>query len=192
MTGWRSPYAWIAVGMVAAVYTLDVFLRRRYAAGARGRDANTMFMLVLGLNLTTLVVLLTPAFDVGLVSAKAGAVLGPTGVAMAAVGFALRYSAIFVLGRWFTWRVTILEQHRIVDEGPFRVLRHPSYAGGMLAVVGVSLAFGSWLGLLCFTVVYLPIVLRRIDVEEDVLLAHFGDAYHDYMRRTWRLIPYVY
>ena len=55
-----------------------------------------------------------------------------------------------------------------------------------------ALAFGSWGALALFTATHVPLLLRRIRLEERALLAHFGDAYRAYMERTARLLPHVW
>ena len=88
--------------------------------------------------------------------------------------------------------VTIEKDHELVERGPFRIVRHPSYAGVLLAFVGFALSLGNWAALL---VVILPIgaaFIHRINVEEDALSGALRPPYTDYMRRTKRLVPFIY
>ena len=115
-----------------------------------------------------------------------------TGVTLFAVGLLLRWWAIVTLGRFFTVDVTIEKDHELVERGPFRVVRHPSYTGVLLAFVGFALSLRNWAALL---IVLLPIFaafIRRMNVEEDALSRAIGSRYADYMRRTKRLVPFVY
>ena len=66
----------------------------------------------------------------------------------------LRWCAIITLGRFFTVDVTIEKDHELVERGPFRMVRHPSYTGVLLAFVGLALSVGNWAALL---VILLPI-----------------------------------
>ena len=114
------------------------------------------------------------------------------GVMLFVAGILLRWWAIVVLGRFFTVDVTIEKDHQLVERGPFRVLRHPSYAGVLLAFVGFALSLRNWAGLV---VILLPIFVafvHRMNVEEQALSRALGSSYTDYMRRTKRLVPFVY
>lgn len=107
-------------------------------------------------------------------------------------GLAFRWIAIVVLGRFFTVDVTIHEGHAVVDRGPYRYVRHPSYTGILVAFLGMGIYCGNWLSL---AIIFIPITLaflRRIETEERALLHDLGPAYAQYCSRTWRLVPAIY
>jgi protein-S-isoprenylcysteine O-methyltransferase len=107
-------------------------------------------------------------------------------------GLLLRWWAIITLVRFFTVDVTIEQDHELVERGPFRVLRHPSYSGVLLAFVGFALSLRNWAA---FFAVLLPIFaafIYRMKVEETALSRALGSSYEAYMRRTKRLVPFVY
>ncbi len=114
------------------------------------------------------------------------------GVVIFSAGIALRWYAIVYLGRFFTVNVAIASDHRLIDSGPYRLLRHPSYSGALLAFCGLGICLRNWAALAVLVVPVLVVFLRRMRIEEDALLAAFGERYRDYMRRTWRLIPFIY
>jgi protein-S-isoprenylcysteine O-methyltransferase len=114
------------------------------------------------------------------------------GIALFAAGLALRWYAIVHLGRFFTVNVSIAADHRLIDTGPYRIIRHPSYSGALMAFLGLGLCMANWASLLCLLVPIFLVFLRRIHVEETVLLQALGDQYRNYMRRTKRLIPAVF
>ena len=107
-------------------------------------------------------------------------------------GLALRWYSIGYLGRYFTVDVSISAEHKLIDSGPYRHIRHPTYTGAVLAFVGLAFCFGNWLTLLFLTVPIIGAFLWRIRIEERALLEALGEKYHAYMRRTKRLIPWVY
>ena len=113
------------------------------------------------------------------------------GIALYVVGGALRLWPVFVLGHRFSGLVAIQPEHKLVTEGIYGVIRHPSYLGLLVNSLGWGLAFRSGVGVL-LTVVLLPLLVARIRAEEALLRAHFGDEYEAYRRRTSRLIPGVY
>lgn len=116
----------------------------------------------------------------------------PVGVAVFFIGIGLRWYAIIHLGRFFTVNVTIASDHQLVDTGPYRLVRHPSYTGALLAFVGFTLVVRNWVSLLVVLVPITVAFLYRINVEERALLEALGDRYRSYMARTKCLVPLVY
>jgi len=107
-------------------------------------------------------------------------------------GIALRASAILTLGRFFTTNIAVRQGHKVIRQGPYRWMRHPSYTGGLLSFFGLGLSFANWLSLAVSFLLILAVYIYRINVEEKVLIAALGDEYLDYSRQTKRLIPGVY
>jgi protein-S-isoprenylcysteine O-methyltransferase len=107
-------------------------------------------------------------------------------------GLVLRWYAIIHLGRFFTVNVAIAKDHRVVDTGPYRFVRHPSYTGALLAVLAFTMTFENWAAELIIFVPCCAVTLWRIHVEEAALLGGLGEAYRNYMQRTKRLIPWIY
>ena len=121
-----------------------------------------------------------------------GPILASASVTLFVAGLILRWWAIITLGRFFTVDVTIEKDHELVERGPFRVMRHPSYTGVLLAFAGLALSLRNWAALL---VILLPIgatFIHRMNVEEEALLRALGSRYAEYMKRTKRLMPFVY
>jgi protein-S-isoprenylcysteine O-methyltransferase Ste14 len=108
------------------------------------------------------------------------------GLTALVLGVALRTWAILTLGRRFKFVVVIQD---VVDSGPYRFVRHPSYSGGLLALAGVGIALHSWLSILAAAGVPLLAILIRIAVEEARLARDLGDDYRRYALHTKRLIP---
>jgi protein-S-isoprenylcysteine O-methyltransferase Ste14 len=113
------------------------------------------------------------------------------GVALYIIGQLIRVMAIRTLGRFFTISVRRHQGHRVVTDGPYRLVRHPAYSGLWLMAVGFILVFASLPALVYFLLVGTGALLYRIKVEEKMLLETFGDEYRNYMKRTRRLIPGV-
>ena len=88
--------------------------------------------------------------------------------------------------------VAIVENHNLVDQGLYSIIRHPAYLGGQLTQLGLDLALENWLSFRLLFILPLAAHLYRISVEEKVLVDHLGAAYKDYMKRTKRLIPGVF
>jgi protein-S-isoprenylcysteine O-methyltransferase len=115
-----------------------------------------------------------------------------TGVVLFAAGLVFRWWAIITLGRFFTMDVTIEKDHELVERGPFRLVRHPSYTGVLLAFVGYALTLRNWGAMLVILVPIFVAFVRRMKVEEEALSRALGDRYAGYMKRTKRLIPGIY
>ena len=113
------------------------------------------------------------------------------GVALYVAGGVLRLWPVFVLGRRFSGLVAIQPGHTLVTTGIYRTIRNPSYLGLVIATLGWSLAFRSWVGVL-LTALTVPPLVARMNAEEALLASEFGAEYEAYRGRTWRLVPYVY
>jgi protein-S-isoprenylcysteine O-methyltransferase Ste14 len=118
-------------------------------------------------------------------------ILFPAGIVLMLAGVAFRWYAIRVLGRFFTVVVAVSPGQTVVEAGPYRWLRHPSYSGAILTLFGFGLVFAHWLSLLFIMAFAVIGYGYRIAVEERVLLAALGEPYRLYMRRTKRIIPFV-
>ena len=79
-----------------------------------------------------------------------------------------------------------------MDDGPYRLVRHPSYAGLLLEFAGLGIVLGTWAGLAVILVPILAALVRRMNVEEAALRQGLGEAYAAYVQRTRRLVPGVY
>jgi protein-S-isoprenylcysteine O-methyltransferase Ste14 len=113
------------------------------------------------------------------------------GLAMYLLGIAYANWAAIALGRFYAPTVQVQFDHRVIDTGPYRFIRHPRYAGGLLAYLGLGLALQSWAALLTILVVMGLGYVYRIRVEERFLVAELGDEYVEYCKRTKRIIPFI-
>ena len=91
-----------------------------------------------------------------------GGSLQYAGLVLIAVGIILREWSIWVLGKYFTGQVQVREKAKLVTNGPYRYIRHPSYTGGMLSLIGITLAIGTWFGALVAFVLSLIAYQYRI------------------------------
>ena len=115
------------------------------------------------------------------------------GIALALLvgGLAFRWWAVITLGKFFTVDVATHADHKLVDTGPFRFVRHPSYTGLLLAFLGVGVSFGSWVSVLVLMVPIVASLAYRMRVEEAAMRQALGASYDAYCARTKRLIPGV-
>jgi protein-S-isoprenylcysteine O-methyltransferase Ste14 len=113
------------------------------------------------------------------------------GLIAAGVGFALIVWSGIALGRLYSADVTIQQDHRLIKAGLYRYIRHPRYLGTLLVAIGLSFLFRSWIGLAA-SVLFLGVLLFRINDEEKLMQAEFGSDWEAYCQRSWRMIPYLY
>ena len=107
-------------------------------------------------------------------------------------GIAVRLWSFRELGRYFTFTVQTSGDQPVITAGPYRVIRHPGYAGLLLAVVGLGLFIGNWWSLLSLTVAVTCGLVFRIRVEERALLRDLGDRYREYAATHKRLVPFLW
>ena len=108
------------------------------------------------------------------------------------LGLLLRWWSFLTLGKYFTVVLRTSEDQSVVDRGPYRVLRHPSYTGLLLAFIGCGLMYGNWLSAICSVVIVLAALTYRIRIEERSLNAALGERYRDFASRRARLLPFLW
>jgi len=87
--------------------------------------------------------------------------------------------------------VEVQEDQGLVTSGPYALVRHPIYTGTVLFLFAQGLVSDNWL-FFVILVLLVPYLLVRIGREEEMLVGEFGDRYREYMRRSKKLVPYVY
>ncbi len=107
-------------------------------------------------------------------------------------GIIIRIWAIKVLGNYFTSVVQVQEAQKIIQTGPYRLIRHPSYLGAYLAIIGTSFLLHTQIGMLLSAAIMLVAYMYRIKLEEQTLVKEFGTVYRQYQEKTCRLIPFIY
>ncbi len=111
------------------------------------------------------------------------------GLILMCAGIAIRQWAIVLLGQFFTIDVRVHPGQTVVERGPYRWVRHPSYAGMIISFVGIGLALGNWAALGVLIVVPTAGLVVRIRSEERALLDSLGEPYRRFAATRSRLIP---
>ena len=114
------------------------------------------------------------------------------GCVLMAAGIAFRIWAVVVLGRFFTVEVQVHSGQTVVESGPYRILRHPSYTGLLTTCLGIGLALDNWLALIIVIVLPTAATVVRIRVEEQALLAGIGEPYRAFAATRKRLVPGIW
>ncbi len=114
------------------------------------------------------------------------------GIAMLYGGVFFRNYSIYILGKQFTSKVQIVDNHELITVGPYRFLRHPSYTGAYFAMLGICVLLQTWLMLGVTIIAVLYAYSKRIEAEEATLSAFFGEKYEQYQMRTKRMFPAIW
>ncbi len=114
------------------------------------------------------------------------------GLALVGLGLLLRLWARRAIRSLYTGHIQVQAGHCLVQSGPYRYIRHPGYAGFLLAALGLALGYSSLVGLAALFALLLPGLAYRMWVEERLLEAQFGEAYRQYKMGTGRLIPKIW
>ena len=184
--------------IIAGLWLLFVVYWAVAAVGAKRTTSGLMWRGGIGLRLllilTIAVVVRSPSLRGFLAetqrSASHSSLLGWTGVALCVLGFGLAISARWHLGRNWGMPMSRKEQPELVTSGPYAFIRHPIYAGLILAMLGSAIGVNvSWALMLLPVGGYFIYSARR---EESLLLQQFPEQYAAYMARTGMLAPRLF
>jgi len=171
----------------------EILLNRFLRSGSgdkKNQDKGSLgfmwIMIVLGISASIFIAFKT-RFPIG-----SGLFIPYIGLLLVVAGMTLRFISVFTLGKMFTVDVTIRENHQIKTDGVYRYIRHPSYTGSLLSFTGLGLNWNNWLSLITLFVLITISFIYRIRVEEKLLTGQFGSKYLDYMKKTYRLLPWIY
>jgi protein-S-isoprenylcysteine O-methyltransferase Ste14 len=114
------------------------------------------------------------------------------GVAFMVVGIPLKLWSLTTLGRFYGNPIIVQTDHQVIQDGPYRWLRHPATLGALLTSLGMPLILLSPIGLVVTATTVVGAYVYRMIREEAVLANRLGDEYQAYRERTWRLVPWVY
>jgi len=185
VTFWTAYILWLAFETRGAI-------RHRTTDRANARDRGSYAVIILFLWLA-----LISAFALSFLLPQANitwhrSAVFFNGIALMFLGIAFRSYAMTLLGKFFTYQVAVQPGQTVVETGPYRYIRHPSYTGALITLVGIGLALGNWASLVILLTSMGAAYTYRISVEESALVAALGEPYKDYMRRTRRLVPFLF
>lgn len=114
------------------------------------------------------------------------------GLVCIVLGLGFRIFAIWSLGTNFSTTVQIKQTQKLVTKGIYSYLRHPSYTGAWLMLLGYALFLTAYLGMVLMGVGLIFAYKKRIETEEQTLLKAFGIRYEEYQSRTFRMLPFLW
>ena len=115
-----------------------------------------------------------------------------TGATTVIIGLTIRIISILTLKQHFTYTVTELENHELIETGLYKNIRHPGYLGQLLIFTGTAISLSNWLSVVFMMIPVLIAYINRISVEESFMIKQIGQKYIDYQKRTKKLIPAIY
>jgi protein-S-isoprenylcysteine O-methyltransferase len=183
----RHPQLWILVAVALAVSVFQPSYKP-VDSGAPPHDRGTAAQIVWSVYLTQLAGILEAIYLRYPESFRWDAVTTLALVAMLA-GLGLRIWAVLTLGRFFTWFITVYEDHEVIRAGPFRFIRHPAYCGAWILFVSTLVFLHAWWGAALSLVLQLLAYARRIRYEEAMMIERLGEDYRAYTREVKALVP---
>jgi protein-S-isoprenylcysteine O-methyltransferase Ste14 len=114
------------------------------------------------------------------------------GAVLVIIGLYIRINSILALRQQFTYTVTKIENHQLIETGWYKSIRHPGYLGQLIIFLGIAMSMSNWLSVLGMMVPVTMGFLYRINVEEKFMQEALGGKYLEYKKRTNRLIPHIY
>src|SRR5687768_250267 len=191
------PFTWPYFLVFWTVYVWILIPELRVVAPAMqtpvpAEDRGSLRVLLVGFSIGTLAALLLPFIAPWATLPGNRIFWFFLGVLILISGSLLRRHCFRVLGEFFTGTVTIQRGHRIVESGAYRWLRHPSYTGALLVILGIATSVGNWLSIVVSMIVAFSAYSYRAHVEEQALLSSLGAPYAQFMATRRRFIPFIW
>lgn len=176
------------IGIVASYYQADY---NPLKGDNNHLDKGTVLQIIWTVYLTEALALLE-AFFLNRNSAFHYDVTSIIFLSIAIFGVAFRSWAYITLGKFFTMHLQTKDDQTLVENGPYRYLRHPSYTGAFLTYTAIPLFLGSYKSAVIAVILLLFAFYRRITLEEKMLEAHLGEKYRIFCSKRARLIPFIW
>jgi protein-S-isoprenylcysteine O-methyltransferase len=186
----RHPQLWI---LVAVAFTISIYqpAYKPVDGSAPLHDRGTAAQIVWSVYLTQFVGIIEAVVFRYPESFRWDAMTTVALVLMVA-GLGLRVWAVLTLGRFFTWFITVYDDHQVIRTGPFRFVRHPAYCGALILFVATMLFLHAWVGAALSLVFQLFAYVRRILYEEAMMIDRLGESYRVYTREVNALVPLLW
>ena len=114
------------------------------------------------------------------------------GSILAAIGLIVRVTSILKLKQHFTYTVTKINNHQLIETGLYKYIRHPGYLGQLIIFLGIATSLSNWLSVLLMMIPVSVGYINRIKVEEKFMTQQMGQKYIEYQKRTKKLIPKIF
>ena len=164
---------------------------RKAAKNEGSKDAGSIKVIMAAMQLALITAFPLAWVGIGMLPAASRIYVFYLGIVVIFFGSVLRRTCWKTLGEYFTGDVRARADQPVINTGPYRWVRHPSYTAGTLMNVGIGLALTNWFSLLILLITSVGAYMYRVRVEERALVAEIGAPYAEYMRTHKRFIPFV-
>ncbi len=185
----------IALALIGFFFVFEGRIRQGQAAKSFDRgaaDRGSTMIIGMSFGFASIMVVVAALLDYFNFAFFDNAVVAWIGIALMIAGIGMRFWANRTLGEFYTRTLLTTSNQRVVQAGPYRVVRHPGYLGTVMLWIGAGIATANWIALALIASLMLGVYSYRIRSEEAMLQSALGDEYKKYMARTWRLIPLLY
>ncbi len=185
----------VALLMIAGVvmFLSQPEMKISEATEKKSTDGYSLYVILLGGALSQILAIVEWAYFNHHPSTIGNSIVFVIGVLMLVGGLSFRIWAIGTLDKFFTATVQIKEDHRVIQSGPYRIVRHPSYLGSLIAIIGSTLVVEAPVSALIAAMIMIYAYEFRTRVEESALVGAFGAEYQQYIRnRKYKIIPLVW
>ncbi len=192
---WTFIYFWIAFFLLILFFLLESFIRfgeaaKSFKASSTDRNSTKWLGRIFLINyLLLLATFLFYRFHLGMIDNPSASLAGDL---IMILGLGLRITATLTLREYYTRTLKTQEGQKIISHGIYKFIRHPGYLGLILLWSGAGLASGNYIIVSLVFLLTAGTYLYRIHTEEEMLISGFGSQYEDYMKRSWRLVPFIY
>jgi len=170
------------------IITINSFKKNQLKSVKKKRDNYSLLLIRITTIISIIIALLLSVAKIDLLSSW----FFVLGVAFMVLGFLIREWAIITIKQFFSFQVSIYSNHKLVNKGLYRFIRHPAYTGALITIIGLGIALRSVIGL-GFIIILTGLACGyRIKLEEKFLINEFGEEYITYKKKTKLLIPWVW
>ena len=178
----------VTIFLIGLVIELRIFSRERLKIN-QNKDRGSLFVVLTAVLVGIIQLIIFSCWGVGCFDFPS--LISWMGLIIMISGFGLRQWSIQTLKNFFTPMVCLQPNHVLIDHGPYGYIRHPSYLGLIMELVGLGLTLKNILATAIILGLLIPAILYRISVEEKTLTEKFGEVYLNYKERTKRLLPQI-
>lgn len=186
----RAPHLWILIliGLLGSLFQPEY---NPFKQSPNDKDKGTANQIIWTIYISQLATILEASY-IRYPESVSWNMLTTVALSLMIAGLFIRSWAVFTLGNYFTWHITVQKDQKVIRSGPYAYIRHPGYFGALITYVSTALFLHAWFSL-ALSAVILPVAfIRRIDHEEAEMKNSLGAAYESYSRSVKRFIPGIW
>lgn len=176
----------IAITTIRSIFTLKAKQRARKISIHSKTDKLFFAFEVIGMSIPLIYVLST---ILDFANYNSPSWLGWIGTALFILAIIILWRSHKDLGKFWLMDLSILDDHKLINSGIYKYIRHPLYASHMIWAFAQILMLNNWIAGYSFIIVFLPHYIYRVSREEKMMISEFGNDYNRYMKETGRLFP---